>query len=98
MEYHVDYSKMSEDFIAIREDVAVTKERIINLDKRINGALDIVAKHIEEGSKYRLAIVGLSITLIVNIFCVAYWYGVMNKQVQVNTERLNELEETHPRK
>jgi hypothetical protein len=73
-------------------DVQVIKETTTNLDKRINGALDIVAKHIDAGSRWRFAIVGVAITLVVNIVIAAYWNGQMVRQIQVNTERLTRVE------
>ena len=77
--------------------IEVVDTKVTNLDNRINGALGIVAKHIEEGSRYRLAIFGIAITLIVNIFLAIYWYGRLAQKVDTCAYAIEQLETLHPR-
>jgi len=78
-------------------DVEVIKTTITNLDKRINGALDIAQKHIEDGSKWRFAIVGVAVTLIVNIFIAIFWFGKVAQRLDTHAYAIEKLEELHPR-
>ena len=66
------------------KDIAVIKNTVEHLDKRINGSLDKVASHIEDGYVWRRVIVGVAITLIIQVIAFAFGYGFLVKSVSVN--------------
>ncbi len=81
--------------IEIVERLTRIEERLIAVDRRVNGSLDIVAKHIDQGTKWRLAIVIAFIGLTgVFVSSVSSW-GKAEKQIEVNTERLAVIEASH---
>jgi len=74
-------SEYCKDHVTLCEDMAIVKTTVINLDKRINGSIDDINDHIKNGSKWRLAIIGVSATIIINIFIAVYWYGRLSERV-----------------
>ncbi len=83
--------------IEIVERLARIEERLIAVDRRVNGSLDAVAKHIDQGTKWRLAIVIAFIGLTgVFVSGVSSW-GKAEKQIEINTERLAVIEASHRR-
>ncbi len=69
------------------------EERLIAVDKRINGSLDTVAKHIDQGTKWRMAIVVAFIGLVGVFVNNIRGFGNAEKQIEINTARLNRLEQ-----
>lgn len=63
--------------------VCVIEEKVINTDKRVNGSIDDIHDHIKNGSKWRLAIIGVSATIVINIFIAVYWYGRLSERVDI---------------
>lgn len=84
--------RFCESHIQMANDVAVTKSTLINLDKRINGSLLAIEKHINEGKGWRTTIAGLAVAVGIQILSFAYLYGNLSKQVQVNTIKLDKIE------
>lgn len=76
----------------IDKKVAVIETTILSLDKRINGSLLAIEKHINEGKGWRTTIAGLTIAIALQIISFSYLYGRLNKQVEVNTKRLENIE------
>jgi len=68
------------------------EERQIAIDRRINGSIDAVEKHIEHGTKWRLAIVVAFIGLVGVFLGSIKGLGKAEKQIEVNTGRLDRLE------
>lgn len=94
--------KQEEKINEISENVIETKGEIKSLNLRINGALEKIANHMTEGEGYRRLIVGTAISLvlsilggIVTVVTLAYHLGAYTRQISVNTERLNIVEQDH---
>lgn len=66
-----------------------------NLDKRINGSLHQMEKHMEQGHGWRVALIGVIIAIFIQIIGFAYLWGGMSKQVEINTGRLTKVEALH---
>jgi hypothetical protein len=69
------------------------EERLIAVDKRINGSIADIEKHIEHGAKWRLSIIGVASALILAVIGWVYAYGQIAKQVEVNTDKLIKQED-----
>jgi len=83
--------------IEIVERLARIEERLVAMDKRINGSIDSVEKHIDQGTKWRLAIVIAFIGLTgVFVSSVSSW-GKAENQIKVNTNRLAVIEASRRR-
>ena len=83
----------SEGVIRIEGDVK-------QLNTRINGALDKIASHVEEGTWYRRLILTVGIGLITTVLggiytaaTISYNLGQYSKQISVNTIRLDRIEQ-----
>ena len=76
-----------------------TEGTIDRLDLRINGTLEKMAGHVEDSDYWRKFIVGVAVSLvvailggIVTISTIAYNLGEYTKQIKINTERLQYIE------
>jgi hypothetical protein len=95
--------------IQLCEDIAVIKNTVMNLDKRINGSMDTIAKHIEESNKFRGMIIknderiksikgtkALVVTVLVTVLlsypAIIFWGGKYIRQVEVNSGKLNTID------
>lgn len=69
--------------------VSVTRiiERIDSLDQKVSMTNANMEKHIEQGEKWRLAIVGVIFAIFCQIGTFLYLWGGLIKQVQINTDR-----------
>ena len=82
--------------LTLCEDTAEIKAITKGLDKRINGTMVSIQQHIRDGSVWRTLIVSVGMAVIINIVCVAYMYGQLAKQVEVNCEILEKfVSKTH---
>jgi hypothetical protein len=81
-----------EGHIELIATVSRIEERLIAVDKRINGSIDDITKHIEHGSKWRLAIVGLALGLILFTIKTIDAQARINQLVEINTEKWHQLE------
>ena len=73
------------------KDWGELKATIENLDKRINGSLHAIQKHMDDGKGWRMSIVGIIFAMIVQIVTFAFMWGGLNKQVEINTARWDNL-------
>lgn len=94
--------KQEEKINKISESVHRTENAIEKLDMRINGTLEKMSIHVEDSIYWRRFIVGVAISLVLSIiggsvalFSLSYNLGTYTKQIIVNTERLNIIEEEH---
>ena len=78
--------------------LARIEERLISVDKRINGSIDDITKHIEHGAKWRLTICGLVLGFAIFIFNVVVTQAKTNKLVEINTEKWKVLESSQIKK
>jgi hypothetical protein len=72
--------------------LARIEERLISVDKRINGSIDDITTHIEHGGKWRLAICIALIGLVGVFLTRAVGWGKMEQQIKVNTDRIAKME------
>ena len=72
-------------------DTAVIKEKIIAVDKRINGSIDDFERHISHGVKWRIAITVVAIGLVASCLVGAVSYGEMRQSIKNNVEEIKEL-------
>jgi len=57
------------------------EERQVAIDKRINGSISDIEKHIEHGFKWRMAIAGAIVLVLLNIVAGVYQYGRISERV-----------------
>lgn len=86
-----------QDHIEIVKGIEVIKERVITIDKRINGSIDDIQKHIEHGQGWRAGIIGVALMVIIQTLILASMWGRLCKTVEVNSERVKAIEDLHPR-
>ena len=55
------------------------------LSVRINGSIHDIEKHMEMGAAWRVAIVGVIISIVIQVITFSYLWGQASKQIQVNT-------------
>jgi hypothetical protein len=75
--------------------IARVEEKVVAIDKRINGSIDDIKKHIEHGQAWRIAIVGVSVGLVLQTIALAFMWGKLVNTVEFNTRRLNIIEDLH---
>lgn len=61
-----------------------------NMDKRINGSIDSFVQHINNGHKWRSAILSVSIVVILNVVVFSYVFGRLSKAVEMNCMLIKE--------
>ncbi len=81
--------------IEIIERLARIEERLIAVDRRVNGSIDAVEKHIEHGVRWRLGIVCALVGLVGLFVNGLVEGGRKDKQIEINTERLSIIEASH---
>ena len=77
-----------QDHIQIKSDIEVIKTTVVNLDKRINGSIDDIQKHISAGQNWRIGIIGVAVMLILQIISFAYLFGHLASVVDDNTKEI----------
>ena len=91
-----DECTFQDEILTLCKDTSEIKATITGLDKRINGSIDSIKQHIRDGSVWRTLIVSVGLAVIINVVCVAYMYGQLAKQVEVNCEILEKfVSKTH---
>jgi predicted GNAT superfamily acetyltransferase len=105
-EYHIDKCwdgqerrnlNHCESHLDMAKSVAIIETTVVSLDKRINGAMTSIEKHMDQGTQWRLAIVGVATALLIQSFMIVVHSSRMMKQIEINTCRLDQLEQMHPR-
>ena len=77
------------------EDWGALKATVTRLDERINGSLNSISKHMDDGIVWRGTIIGLVFTGVIQVIGFAYLYGDLQRQVQINTQRWDRYLEAH---
>ena len=80
----------------IVKSVAIIETTIIGLDKRINGSLKSIEDHMHQGAQWRIAIIGVAVTLLLQMIGGIIVISKLAKQVEINTIRLNTAESVLP--
>lgn len=63
-----------------------------NLDRRINGSLHEMEKHMDSGKGWRMSLIGVIVAIFLQIITFAYLWGGLTEQVEANGKRLSNLE------
>ena len=82
-----------DEILTLCKDTSEINATITGLDKRINGSIKAIENHVRDGSVWRTLIISVGLAVIVNIVCVAYMYGQLAKQVEVNCLILEKVSE-----
>jgi hypothetical protein len=69
------------NIIKVEGKIDLLTEKILNLDKRINGSLDRIGEHIKSDNNWRLALLGIAATVVINIVVFAFGYGSLTSRV-----------------
>uniref|UniRef100_A0A6M3L9K1 Uncharacterized protein n=1 Tax=viral metagenome TaxID=1070528 RepID=A0A6M3L9K1_9ZZZZ len=64
------------------------EERLIAVDRRINGTIDDVKHHIENSRPRNIALIGALLTIVIFLINFSYGLGQNQKQIAVNTIKL----------
>ena len=62
-------------------DIGYIKATVEAIDKRINGSIDDIQRHITNGQKWRITIMTVALALILNVVAFAYMYGQLCQKV-----------------
>lgn len=76
------------DYPHILERLARIEERLIAVDKRINGSIKDIENHIDHGHKWRLTIVAVAVTMLLNIGAGLYQYGKLCEKVEGHSRQI----------
>ena len=79
------------DYPIIQERLARIEERQIAIDKRINGSIDDIHDHIKAGDRWRAIIIGIAVSVVIQIVAFSYIYGNLSKTVCVNERILQRI-------
>ena len=79
--------------IKTSEDVSEMKGDIKALSVRINGSLEKISSFMETGFKWRMTILALSVTILLSVCGVIYTFGTNQRQIEINTQRLDIIEQ-----
>ena len=63
-----------------------------NLDRRINGSLHEMEKHMDVGNAWRTAIVGMIVTIFLQVITFAYLWGGLTTTVSSQEKRMGNIE------
>lgn len=89
----MDPCKFEEKIIFISEKVAATDERYISLSDKIDSAIKAVTRHIEAGSKYRVAIITAWIGIAGLFVGWCTWCGRIDTKITYHDRQLTTMEE-----
>ena len=85
------HEKLADDINFIRTDLAVTKNEVVNLSRRINGALEGIKDHIEHAGKWRTVIFSTAVSLVIILMTGVFGYGVVSNRVEENYRDVEKL-------
>ena len=86
-----DGTDRRKDDMEIRERLVRIEERVININKRINGSVDDIRNHIEQGSRWRVVIASMVAMFLLSIISGIYAYGKLCSIVEDNTKEIQLL-------
>jgi hypothetical protein len=79
-------------------DIQVIKEKVTNVDRRVNGSIDAIEKHIKDGKTWRAIVASTALAIILNVVAFSYMYGKLCQKTDTVVYAIEELKELHPRK
>lgn len=81
--------------INLCEDMAIVKTTVVSLDKRIGESIRQIEKHIDNSRPRNIAIASALISIILFLLKFSYSLGESNKQINLDTVRLDKIEATY---
>jgi hypothetical protein len=66
-----------------------------NLDRRINGSLHEMEKHMDDGKGWRMSLIGIIVAIFLQIVTFSYLWGGLTTTVNNNTKKWAVLEPEH---
>jgi hypothetical protein len=85
------------DHINLMSGVVRIEEKVVAIDKRINGSIDDIHDHIKAGIAYRIGIISVAAMLVIQTITLAFMWGQLCRTVEVNSGRIAAIENLHPR-
>ena len=83
-EFSKRFEQLLGDVSGTKIEVEKTKVKLDALDDRINGALAEICKHINEGTVWHRAIIGIIVMVVVQIISISYLFGTLAERVGRN--------------
>ena len=80
--------QMCEDVATIKGVVSQNDANMRQLDRRINGSFDAIARHIDSGHRWRAMIVSITVAIVLQLIGFAYMYGNLCTTVYNNEKIL----------
>lgn len=77
----------AESFIA--SSTTIWSEQIESIEKTLNKSMEQVEKHVEQGSRWRIAILGIAFALILQVVSFVYMFG---RLVESNEQRGKQID------
>jgi len=71
--------------------LARIEERLIAVDRRINGTMDEIKHHIENSRPRNIALIGALLTIVIFLINFSYGLGQTKKQIEINTVKLEKI-------
>ena len=89
--------RMKPDFCTRHEQMMETIHKIDKttgeLAIRINGSIDDIEHHMTMSSAWRMTIVGIIVSIVIQVVTFSYLWGQASRQIAINTSRLDVLEQ-----
>lgn len=90
-DFMTEFSKRFEEMVVNSQENKIEVEKIkvalLNLDKRINGSMGEIEKHICEGVAWHRVIVGVIVSIAIQAMAFAYMFGTISEKL--STEIFN---------
>jgi hypothetical protein len=80
----------------LMETIHRIDKTVLEVSVRINGSIGDIEKHIESGQTWRIAISCIAGGWVISLITIAFFFGGIVNQVDINTSRWDRLLEKHP--
>jgi hypothetical protein len=81
--------RFEDRIIGMALDMESTKVVVQSVDKRINGVFQRIGEHINEGIGWRRVIVGVVLTMLIQLGTFIWFLATLNETVKYNTKAIN---------
>jgi hypothetical protein len=92
LDYQGEEHRQNQHYCIHESDWGRMTASVESLDKRINGSLHEMEKHMMDGDGWRKALVGIIVSIFLQIITFAYLWGVLTTQVGGHEKRLCNIE------
>ena len=76
-----------ESHMEMVKHIAEIRTKLEQIDEKIDLTIQPMKNHIEQGDRWRIAIIGIVFAGILQVITFAYMWGSLNAQVNINTAR-----------